>query len=337
MTAPFRPLAAPRERTAWSASLAGAIRDPADLLARLGLAGRVLELSQTAAAEFPVLVPQSYLARMRPGDPLDPLLRQVLPSSDESTPAPGFLPDAVGDESARKAPGLLHKYQGRALLVATGACAVHCRYCFRRHYPYQQEPRRLDDWKPAFEMLSADDSIHEVLLSGGDPLMLTDARLGALIERLEQIPHLRRLRIHSRLPIVLPDRVTDELLQLLAESRLTTVMVVHANHPQEIQADCAEALRSLVRSGIPTLNQAVLLRGINDDEGVLANLCERLIDLGVMPYYLHQLDRVAGAAHFEVPIERGTELIAALRRRLPGYAVPRYVAEIAGEPHKTPL
>lgn len=223
------------------------------------------------------------------------------------------------------------------MLVTTGACAVHCRYCFRRHYPYQQEPRRLEDWEPAFEALAADDSIHEILLSGGDPLMLTDARLASLIERLEQIPHLRRLRLHSRLPIVLPDRVSDELLQLLSSTRLTTIMVVHANHPQEIQLDCTDALSRLVRGGIPTLNQAVLLQGINDDEEVLAELCERLIDLGVLPYYLHQLDRVSGAAHFEVSVERGRELVAALRRRLPGYAVPQYVAELAGELHKTPL
>ncbi|HTN00893.1 MAG TPA: EF-P beta-lysylation protein EpmB [Planctomycetaceae bacterium] len=337
MTGLPQPLLPVRQRTGWSASLAQAIRNSADLLAALGLPREIHEQSPSGEAEFPVLVPQSYLARMRPGDPLDPLLRQVLPLAEEGVDVPGFLPDAVGDESSRKAPGLLHKYRGRALLVTTGACAVHCRYCFRRHYPYQQEPRRLEDWEPAFEALAADDSIHEVLLSGGDPLMLTDARLASLIERLEQIPHLRRLRLHSRLPIVLPDRVSEELLQLLSSTRLTTVMVVHANHPQEIQLDCADALSRLVRHGIPTLNQAVLLRGINDEEDVLAELCERLIDLGVLPYYLHQLDRVAGAAHFEVPVEQGRELVAALRRRLPGYAVPQYVVEIAGEAHKTPL
>lgn len=337
MTGLPQPLLPVRQRTGWSASLARAIRSSADLLAALGLSREIPDLAHQGETEFPVLVPLSYLARMRPGDPLDPLLRQVLPLSEEGGDVPGFLPDAVGDESSRKAPGLLHKYRGRALLVTTGACAVHCRYCFRRHYPYQQEPHRLEDWEPAFEALAADDSIHEVLLSGGDPLMLTDTRLASLIGRLEQIPHLRRLRLHSRLPIVLPDRVSGELLQLLSLTRLTTVMVVHANHPQEIQLDCADALSRLVRHGIPTLNQAVLLQGINDEEEVLAELCERLIDLGVLPYYLHQLDRVAGAAHFEVPVERGRELIAGLRRRLPGYAVPQYVAEIAGEEHKTPL
>jgi EF-P beta-lysylation protein EpmB len=271
---------------------------------------------------------------MRPGDPHDPLLRQVLPLGDELLDAPGYSVDAVGDAAARIAPGLLHKYRGRALLIATGACAVHCRYCFRRSYAYGEEPRRLEEWEPAFTAIAADASLHEIILSGGDPLMLTDARLAAMIERLEAIPHLRRLRIHSRLPIVLPDRMMPGLTGLLCATRLTPIMVVHANHPREIQGDCADALRTLVRAGIPTLNQAVLLRGVNDDVDALAALCERLIDLGVMPYYLHQLDRVRGAAHFEVPEETGRALVAELRRRLPGYAVPRYVREVPGADHK---
>ncbi len=283
------------------------------------------------------MVPQSYLNRMRPGDPDDPLLRQVLPLSDELLEVGGFVEDAVGDHEARAVPGLLQKYAGRVLLVTTGACAVHCRYCFRRHYPYGDEPRRLDDWEPALEAIAADETVREVLLSGGDPLMLTDRRLGELIARLEAIPHLRRLRLHSRLPIVLPDRVTSELMKLLTGSRLTPIMVVHANHPNEVVDDCAEALRTLVRSGITTLNQAVLLRGVNDSAETLAELCERLIDVGVIPYYLHQLDRVRGTAHFEVAESRGREIIAELRQRLPGYAVPEYVREEAGWPYKRPL
>jgi EF-P beta-lysylation protein EpmB len=274
---------------------------------------------------------------MRPGDPADPLLRQVLPIGEELHEAPEFLTDPVNDGAARIAPGLLHKYAGRALMIATGTCAVHCRYCFRRHYPYGEEPRRLDDWQAAFESLRADDSIHEVLLSGGDPLVLSDGRLAALFDELAAIPHLRRVRIHSRLPIVLPDRVTGSLLDVLRGTRLQPVMVVHANHPQEIQDDCAESLRRLVAGGVPTLNQAVLLRGVNDDVESLAGLCESLIDLGVIPYYLHQLDRVQGAAHFEVAEDRGRELIEALHARLPGYAVPRYVREEPGAVGKTPL
>lgn len=322
----------------WHDSLAEAIRDPDQLLDRLQLPESSLrEAAHRAAEQFTVMVPHSYLNRMRPGDPDDPLLRQVLPLSDELLEVSGFIDDAVGDHEARAVPGLLQKYAGRVLLVTTGACAVHCRYCFRRHYPYGDEPRRLDDWEPALAAIAADETVHEVLLSGGDPLMLTDRRLGELIARLEAIPHLRRLRLHSRLPIVLPDRVTSELVELLTGSRLTPIMVVHANHPNEVVDDCEKALRSLVRSGITTLNQAVLLRGVNDSAETLAELCERLIDVGVIPYYLHQLDRVRGAAHFEVDEARGREIISELRQRLPGYAVPEYVREEAGWPYKRPL
>jgi EF-P beta-lysylation protein EpmB len=267
----------------------------------------------------------------------DPLLRQVLPVGVELEAVPGYVADALGEGEARLAPGLLQKYAGRALLIATGLCAVHCRYCFRRHYPYDDEPRRPDEWQAALDAIAADPSLHEVLLSGGDPLMLGDRRLGELCRRLADIGHLRRLRIHTRLPIVLPERITDGLLDLLTGSRLTPFVVVHANHPNEVAADCAAALRRLVRSGLTVLNQAVLLRGVNDDADTLADLCERLADLGVVPYYLHQLDRVAGAAHFAVSEDRGRALVAKLRARLPGYAVPTYVREIPGEPCKVPL
>lgn len=330
----FQPV--PRS-TGWHRSLAEAIREPDRLIDLLGLPDALRAEAHAAARLFPLMVPRSYLARMRPGDPADPLLRQVLPSVREHDDVPGFVPDAVDDERARVAPGLLKKYAGRALLITTGACAVHCRYCFRRHYPYGEEPRRLDEWTPAIDAITADTTLHEILLSGGDPLMLTDARLHALVNRLAAIPHLRRLRVHSRLPIVLPDRITPELTGLLTSSRLTPIVVVHANHPHEVAGDCAEALRTLVRSGITTLNQAVLLRGVNDDAEVQIELSERLIDLGVVPYYLHQLDRVAGTAHFEVPVAGGRHLTAALRWALPGYGVPSYVREEAGEPFKVPL
>jgi len=224
----------------------------------------------------------------------------------------------------------LHKYRGRALLVTTGACAIHCRYCFRRHYPYGDEPRRLADWEAAFETVAGDPSLHEVILSGGDPLMLTDARLEALCQRLAAIPHVKRLRVHTRLPIVLPERVTERLLALLFEAGPTPVMVVHANHPRELVGSCADALRRIVRAGVTTLNQAALLKRVNDTVETQSDLCARLVDLGVIPYYLHQLDRVAGAAHFEVNEAHGRHLIDELRRRLPGYAVPRYVRETAG-------
>lgn len=323
--------------TTWHDSLAAAVRDPAVLLQRLGLPDSLLQAARAAAREFSVMVPESYLNRMRIGDITDPLLRQVLPLGEELLDIPGFVNDAVNDQAARTAPGLLRKYQGRALMVLTGACAIHCRYCFRRHYSYGDEPKRLDDWGPALQAIASDESIHEILLSGGDPLMVTDRRLGDLLHCLAEIPHLRRVRIHSRLPIVLPDRVSSDLIELLTTSRLTPIMVVHANHPREVFGDCSSALRMLVRSGITTLNQAVLMKGINDSVEALQDLSERLIDLGVLPYYLHQLDRVRGAAHFEVDEAVGRELISELRRRLPGYAVPRYVREEAGWPHKRPL
>jgi len=324
-------------RATWQSELAAAVRNPDELIDRLSLPESFREPARRAAKLFPLLVPESYLARMTVGDPADPLLRQVLPADAEAADVPGFVTDALDESAARVAPGLLHKYAGRALLIATGACAVHCRYCFRRHYPYAEEPRQLRDWEPALEALAADSSIHEILLSGGDPLTLTDARFSELIDRLEEIPHLQRLRIHTRLPIVLPSRITEDLIHRLLSSRLTPLVVVHANHPAEVVADCAGALRTLVRSGITTLNQAVLLKGVNDNADALAELSERLINLGVLPYYLHQLDRVQGTAHFEVAEDRGRELIAELRRRVPGYAVPQYAREIPGAAHKVPL
>ncbi|MBI1345614.1 EF-P beta-lysylation protein EpmB [bacterium] len=307
------------------------------LCERLGLGDDLRIAAARAAKLFPLLVPESFLARMQRGNPDDPLLRQVLPLDAEFTEVSGFVADPVDDDAARKAPGLLQKYAGRALLITTGACAIHCRYCFRRHYPYAEEPRQLADWEPAFQAIEDDASLQEVLLSGGDPLMLTDARLSAFLDRLETIPHLKRLRIHTRLPIVLPSRVTTDLIERMQTSRLTVFVVLHANHPSELVGDCADMVRQLVRSGITTLNQAVLLRGVNDDIASLTMLCERLIDLGVLPYYLHQLDRVQGAAHFAVSDEVGVSLVYELRRRLPGYAVPEFVREVAGAASKLPV
>jgi len=321
----------------WQQELANAIRDPDMLIDRLGLPDALREGARRAAGLFPLFVTESFLGRMQPGDPGDPLLLQVLPLGVESASPPGFTADPLEETSAHRAPGLLQKYAGRALMISTGACAIHCRYCFRRSFPYGDEPRRLDDWDPAFERLSADPSIHEVILSGGDPLMLSDARLAEIIERLDQIEHLDRVRIHTRLPIVLPSRVTERLLELLRSSRMTPIVVVHANHPAEIVGDCRDALRLLVTSGPTVLNQTVLLAGINDDDEALAELSLRLINVGVIPYYLHQLDRVSGTAHFEVPEERGVALIEELRTRVPGYAVPQYVREVPGAPNKVPL
>lgn len=326
-----------RPQALWQRELKRAVRDPAELCRMLELPEAVVEAARRAGKEFPLRAPLGYVARMNKGDPVDPLLRQVLPLDDELRPVPGFTNDPVGDGPAAVAPGLLHKYQGRALLVATGACAVHCRYCFRRHFPYEESPPGPVHWQQAVDRIAADSSIHEVLLSGGDPLSLVDSQLAWLAEALAAVPHVRRLRVHSRWPVVLPERVDDGLLQWLTGTRLTPILVIHANHAQELDESVAQALGRLSSAGVLLLNQAVLLRGVNDSVQALQALCERLIELRTTPYYLHQLDRVAGAAHFEVPPAEGLRLMHALHAVLPGYALPRYVREIAGAAGKTPV
>lgn len=314
-----------------------AIRDPLELCRALELPGSWWNDAQQAAVSFSVFVPREYLSKMKRGDPHDPLLRQVLPISDELKSPPDFTWDPVGDQPATLIPGLLKKYEQRALLVTTGACAIHCRYCFRRHFPYSQTPPDTRVWGQAVARIADDPSIHEVLLSGGDPLTIRDELLAELAGQISQIPHVRRLRLHTRLPVVIPQRVTDQLIAWLRGSRLTPIVVVHANHPAELCSAVTLSLGRLVDHGIPVLNQAVLLRGVNDNADTLAQLCERLVDARVIPYYLHQLDRVAGASHFEVERERGRQLIEQLRQRLPGYAVPRYVVEEPGATSKSIL
>ncbi|MBN8261460.1 MAG: EF-P beta-lysylation protein EpmB [Xanthomonadales bacterium] len=321
----------------WQALWREAVRDPRELLDLLGLGTLAAGISDAAAAQFPLRVPRGFVARMRHGDPADPLLRQVLPVLDEDTVVPGFGLDAVGDAASRRGGGLIHKYEGRALLVATGSCAVHCRYCFRRHYPYAEDTAAAAGWREAVALVADDPTLHEVILSGGDPLSLADHKLVELTDALRGIPHVRRLRIHTRLPIVLPERVEAGLLDWLRALPWPVTIVVHANHAREFDPAVDAALAALRSTGATLLNQAVLLRGVNDDVDALAELCERGHDAGVLPYYLHQLDRVAGAAHFEVPDGEALRLHAGLAARLPGYLVPRLVREIAGEPGKTPL
>jgi EF-P beta-lysylation protein EpmB len=314
-----------------------AVRDAGELCRLLDLPDELADAAKLAGRQFSLFVPRGYLARMLPGDAADPLLRQVLPVASETDDVPEFVNDPVGDAAATRQPGLLQKYSGRVLLVATGTCAIHCRYCFRRHFPYSAGPRSLDDWQPTFDDIVADRSLHEVILSGGDPLTLVDAALSQLVDRLALVPHLQRLRFHTRLPIVIPERVTPALIDVLRDSRLTPIVVLHANHANELDAQVADALATLSDAGIVLLNQAVLLAGVNDTVESQVALCERLVDLRVMPYYLHQLDRVAGAAHFEVPIDEGRRIIERLKSRLPGYAVPRYVQESPGAAHKVEL
>ena len=321
----------------WQQAWREAIRDPRELLATLGLEAAGMAISDAAAAQFPLRVPRGFVARMRHGDPADPLLRQVLPLDDEMQPVLGFSADAVGDGAARAGRGLIRKYRGRALLVATGSCAINCRYCFRRHFPYAEETAAAAGWREAVAAITADDTIDEVILSGGDPLSLATSKLAELTRALAAVPHLRRLRIHSRLPVVLPERIDDELAAWLGALPWPVTVVVHANHANEFDAAVDAAMGRLRASGATVLNQAVLLRGVNDSEDALAALSERGFQAGVLPYYLHQLDRVAGAAHFEVPDARALELHAGLQRRLSGYLVPRLVREVAGDASKRPL
>jgi EF-P beta-lysylation protein EpmB len=323
--------------TGWQRAWREAVRDPRELLALLGLESLAASLSDEAAAGFPLRVPHAFAARMRHGDPADPLLRQVLPVLDEERVVPGFALDAVGDGAARAARGVIRKYHGRALLVATGACAVHCRYCFRRHFPYAEETAAAEGWREAVAAIAADPSIDEVILSGGDPLALATPKLAELTDALASIAHLRRLRIHTRLPIVLPERVDAPLLDWLRALPWPVAVVVHANHANEFDAGVDAAMAALRGAGATLLNQAVLLRGVNDGVDALAALSERAFAAGVLPYYLHQLDRVAGTAHFEVPDARARELHAALAARLSGYLVPRLVREIPGDTGKRPL
>jgi len=326
-----------RPAARWQALWREAVRDPAELLAMLGLNGRDVGLSEAAAAQFALRVPRGFVARMRPGDPSDPLLRQVLPVNDEMQAVPGFGLDAVGDGAARTAAGVIQKYRGRALLIATGSCAINCRYCFRRHFPYAEETAAREGWREAVAAIAADPTIDEVLLSGGDPLSLSTAKLAELTGALAGIPHVRRLRIHSRLPIVLPERVDEELVAWLSALPWPVAFVVHANHANEFDAGVDAAMARLRGTGAQLLNQSVLLRGVNDDIEALVALSERSFAAGVLPYYLHQLDRVAGVAHYEVSDERARELHAALAARVSGYLVPRLVREIPGDTGKRPL
>ncbi|MDO9454146.1 MAG: EF-P beta-lysylation protein EpmB [Stagnimonas sp.] len=320
---------------AWQAALTGSFTRPAELLAFLQLPPDLPSLRLAQIRDFPLRVPRGFAERMEKGNPDDPLFRQIWPSSDEDVLNPDYVDDAVGDLHKLKPGGLIHKYHGRVLVIATGACAVNCRYCFRRHFPYGETRASRNHWRSLLDELQADETIEEVILSGGDPLSLADDKLAELAQGLDAIPHLKRLRVHSRQPIVLPERVDDELLDWLTGTRLQTVMVVHANHANELDQVVAAAMARLKQAGVTLLNQSVLLRGVNDSLDVLKALSERLFDCGVLPYYLHLLDRVQGAAHYEVDDAVGKALLRQLSGHLPGYLVPRLVRELPGKPSKT--
>ncbi|HBV40914.1 MAG TPA: EF-P beta-lysylation protein EpmB [Erwinia sp.] len=324
-------------REEWLHQLADVITDPDELLQLLGLDSHPeLRGGANARRLFALRVPRAFAARMQKGDPQDPLLLQVITQSQEFIDAPGYSTDPL-DEQSSVVPGLLHKYHNRALLLVKGGCAVNCRYCFRRHFPYSDNQGNKRNWQQALEYIRQQPQLDEIIFSGGDPLMAKDSELAWLMTELEQIPHIKRLRIHSRLPVVIPARITAALCQRLAESRLQTLMVTHINHAQEIDDDLREAMRQLKRAGVTLLNQSVLLRGINDSAATLAALSNALFDAGILPYYLHVLDKVQGAAHFYVSDEQARKIMRELLGQVSGYMVPKLAREIGGEPSKTPL
>ncbi|GMR16128.1 MAG: EF-P beta-lysylation protein EpmB [Gammaproteobacteria bacterium] len=320
----------------WQTALANAIRDPAELLRYLDLPESLLAGATSAVRSFALRVPPGYCQRIEKGNPDDPLLRQILPMESELVEDKQFSHDPVGDLAAIEVPGLLHKYHGRALIITTAACAIHCRYCFRRHFPYQ-ENRAEQNWQGAVDYIRSHPDIHEVILSGGDPLSLTESRLKKLTDKLLTVPHIKTLRLHTRQPIVLPERVNDELLNWLDSLPWKIVIVLHCNHANEIDNSVALALKKLQQHQVTLLNQSVLLAKVNDNAESLINLSEKLFSNHVLPYYLHILDKVQGAQHFYVNHEKACQLLSQIRQRLPGYLVPKLVKEEAGKKSKTSI
>lgn len=321
----------------WHEELAAAVRDPHELAALLDLSLSDLGISDSANAQFPLRVPRPYIARMARGDPRDPLLLQVLPAHAELIAAPGYSEDPLEERAANPIPGLIHKYFGRVLLILSPACAIHCRYCFRRHFDYAANTPGRARWQAALDYIRRDASISEVIYSGGDPLAAGDPLLAWLTEQLAAIPHLMRLRVHTRLPVVIPARINAECLAWLTGTRLQTSLVLHVNHANELDSTVATAVGLLRGSGVTVLNQSVLLAGVNDCADRLTQLSERLFAAGILPYYLHLLDRVQGAAHFAVEPARALSLHRVMRARLPGYLVPRLVEEVPTLPYKRPV
>lgn len=325
-----------RQDTDWKSALRQAVTHPEILLELVELPKSLwLDDAIQASRAFPLKVPMGYIQRMEKGNPRDPLLLQVLPLGQELDAVAGYIPDPVGDLDAVRRPGLLRKYHDRALMITTGACAVHCRYCFRRHFPYPESHTGGNSLLPALDYIKSHEEIDEVILSGGDPLMHDDGIIGELLSQLSQIPHIRRIRIHSRLPIVLPERINQAFLKTLEPYSDMLIMVIHSNHAKELNSAVAEAVNNMHRMGIRLFNQTVLLKSINDSTSALCRLSKKLFDLHVQPYYLHVLDKVAGAAHFDIPQKQAVCLHRSMKNQLPGYLTPRLVREIPGETAKT--
>lgn len=286
-----------------------------------------------SSPHFPIQVPVRLAQKMAKGTLEDPLVKQFLPLKIERDSHPSFVRDPVCDLQFHQEGKLLQKYQGRVLLACTSACAMHCRYCFRQNYPYDT----AKSFDKELAWLSEDTSIHEVILSGGDPLSLSDETLANFLLPLSQMPHIRRIRFHTRFPIGIPERIDTQFIDLLSRLQQQVYIIIHCNHPRELDEDIFNAMNKLQRIGCIVMNQAVLLKGVNDDSHTLITLCEELSNRGILPYYLHQLDKVSGSAHFDVPIEKGRQLIQEVSQQLPGYAVPKYVAEEPGQKSKTLL
>lgn len=322
----------------WQSQLSDLITDPLELLNLLELSTeQLLSGAILASEQFKLRVPRAFVGKMSIGDPFDPLLLQVLPHHLELEDHPEFVTDPLGEEAANQMAGVLHKYQSRFLLTLTGACAIHCRYCFRRHFPYQENLPKNDDWINIKQYIEQNPQINEVILSGGDPLTLSNLKLALWLERLASLPQIKILRIHSRVPVVIPNRIDEELISILKNSRLRIVVVIHSNHAAELDDFTCSKLLQLSEHHITVLNQAVLLKGVNDSAEILNNLSLRLFDARVMPYYLHVLDKVKGAQHFDLRSSEIDHIYTDVLASLPGYLVPKLVREIAGEKNKTPL
>lgn len=312
----------------WQQALANAVTNRVDLYQLLALELPDTELKAQAQDAFALRVPHAFISRMTKGNLSDPLLLQVLPQAIEMLSVENFSTDPLQETHHNPVPGLLHKYPNRVLLTLTGGCAINCRYCFRRHFPYDDNLPGRANWHHTLAYIAANDAIDEVILSGGDPLMLKDHVLAEFVTQLEKITHVTRLRIHTRLPIVIPERVTTEWIAWMKQSRFCVVVVVHCNHANEIDDAVVDAMQQLRTAGITVLNQSVLLKHVNDTADALVQLSKRLFEAGMLPYYLHLLDKVQGAAHFDVPEEKANALIAAIKTQLPGYLVPRLVREV---------
>ncbi|HEA53922.1 hypothetical protein LCGC14_1621570 [marine sediment metagenome] len=326
------------DNRSWQQLLSDSITSPRELLERLELSPEIwLAGAEAGNRLFPVRVPEPFLARMEKGNPADPLLRQVLPLDLETGVAEGFVTDPLQEDTAIQVTGLIRKYRSRALLMVTGQCAINCRYCFRRHFPYNEQRLSPADRQKVLDTLAASPEINEVIFSGGDPLAVNDQLLAQWASAISCIPHIRRIRLHTRLPVVIPQRVCEALLEWIDNTPVQVVMVLHINHPAEIDESTRRALNHLRAAGVTLLNQSVILRGINDNACVLEHLSEALFEAGVLPYYLHAFDPVAGAHHFDVSDEEARVLVRELLCRLPGFLVPRLVREVPGNAAKTPI